>query len=49
VGDEHDYRSIYGAEKILEPGEDWRLLGTEADPVVQEAHGVRATEGAASR
>jgi hypothetical protein len=28
------YRSIRGAEKILEPGEDWRLLGTEADPVV---------------
>jgi phthalate 4,5-dioxygenase len=35
-----DYRSIRGAEKILEPGEDWRLLGTEADPVVQEALGL---------
>jgi nitrite reductase/ring-hydroxylating ferredoxin subunit len=32
-----DYRSIRGAEKILEPDEDWRLLGTDADPVVQEA------------
>jgi len=28
------------AEKILEPGEDWRLLGTDEDPVVQEAFGI---------
>jgi phenylpropionate dioxygenase-like ring-hydroxylating dioxygenase large terminal subunit len=35
-----DYRSIRGAEKILEPDEDWRLLGTDADPVVQEAFGL---------
>jgi hypothetical protein len=35
-----DFRSIRGAEKILEPGEDWRLLGTNDDPVVQEALGV---------
>jgi hypothetical protein len=32
-----DYRSIRGAEKILQPGEDWRLLGTDKDPVVHEA------------
>ncbi len=32
-----DYRSIRGAEKILEDGEDWRVLGTNEDPVVQEA------------
>ena len=32
-----DFRSIRGAEKILEPDEDWRLLGTDADPVVREA------------
>jgi len=31
-----DFQSIRGAEKILEPGEDWRLLGTDADPAVQE-------------
>ena len=37
---ERDYRSIFGAEKILEPGEDWRILGTDADPVVQEALGI---------
>jgi phthalate 4,5-dioxygenase oxygenase subunit len=30
------YRSIRSAEKILAPGEDWRLLGTERDPVVIE-------------
>lgn len=30
-----DYRSIRSAEKILEDGEDWRELGTEADPMVQ--------------
>jgi phthalate 4,5-dioxygenase len=35
-----EFRSIRGAEKILEPGEDWRLLGTDGDPVVQEATGV---------
>jgi hypothetical protein len=31
------YTSIRSAEKILEPGEDWRLLGTESDPVLQQA------------
>jgi len=35
-----DFTSIRGAEKILEPGEDWRLLGTDADPVVREALGL---------
>jgi len=35
-----DYGSIRGAEKILEPGEDWRGLGTSEDPVVREALGV---------
>jgi nitrite reductase/ring-hydroxylating ferredoxin subunit len=35
-----DFGSIRGAEKILEPGEDWRALGTDSDPVVQEAYGV---------
>ena len=37
VGAGLDFRSIRGAEKILEPGEDWRVLGTSDDPVVQEA------------
>jgi phthalate 4,5-dioxygenase oxygenase subunit len=37
VGAGLDFSSIRGAEKILEPGEDWRLLGTNADPTVQEA------------
>jgi phenylpropionate dioxygenase-like ring-hydroxylating dioxygenase large terminal subunit len=35
-----DFTAIRGAEKILEPDEDWRLLGTGADPVVQEAYGL---------
>ena len=35
-----DFRSVRGAEKILEPDEDWRILGTSADPVVQEALGL---------
>jgi phthalate 4,5-dioxygenase len=30
-----DYRSIRSAEKILEEGEDWRVLGTDDDPMVQ--------------
>jgi hypothetical protein len=33
-----DFASIRGAEKILEPDEDWRVLGTNDDPVVQEAY-----------
>jgi phenylpropionate dioxygenase-like ring-hydroxylating dioxygenase large terminal subunit len=32
-----DFRSIRGAEKILDDGEDWRVLGTNDDPVVAEA------------
>jgi hypothetical protein len=38
-----DFTSIRGAEKILEPGEDWRVLGTSDDPVVREA--LSATTG----
>ncbi|MGB6613110.1 MAG: hypothetical protein WBE95_03430, partial [Trebonia sp.] len=38
-----DFASIRGAEKILEPGEDWRDLGTDDDPVVREA--LSATTG----
>ncbi|HVB04949.1 MAG TPA: Rieske 2Fe-2S domain-containing protein [Acidimicrobiales bacterium] len=37
TGPEQDYRTIRAAEKILEVGEDWRLLGTDDDPVVREA------------
>jgi nitrite reductase/ring-hydroxylating ferredoxin subunit len=32
-----DYRSIRGAEKVLEADEDWHQVGTDDDPVVQEA------------
>jgi phthalate 4,5-dioxygenase len=42
-----DFRSIRGAEKILEEGEDWRVLGTNDDPVVQEALKTLADKGAA--
>jgi phthalate 4,5-dioxygenase oxygenase subunit len=45
VGAGLDFASIRGAEKILEPGEDWRNLGTSDDPVVQEA--FSAESGAA--
>jgi len=31
------YERIRSAEKVLEPGEDWRKLGTEADPVAVTA------------
>jgi len=37
LGGAGDFRAIRGAEKILGDGEDWRVLGTDADPVVQEA------------
>jgi phthalate 4,5-dioxygenase oxygenase subunit len=33
---DHDYREIRSAEKILEPDEDWRILGTNEDPLVKE-------------
>jgi phthalate 4,5-dioxygenase oxygenase subunit len=32
-----DFTTLRGADKILEDGEDWRYLGTNDDPVVQEA------------
>ena len=32
----YPYDSIRSAEKILAPGEDWRLLGTSADPAVAQ-------------
>jgi phthalate 4,5-dioxygenase len=34
---ERDYRTIFGAEKILEPGEDWRVLATPQDPTFAAA------------
>jgi phthalate 4,5-dioxygenase oxygenase subunit len=37
VGPEHDYQSIRVGEKVLEPGEDWRVIGTDDDPIVREA------------
>jgi len=31
-----DFRSVWGAEKVLTEEEDWRILGTDRDPTVQE-------------
>jgi phthalate 4,5-dioxygenase oxygenase subunit len=39
----HDFRNIRSAEKVLEPGENWHILGTDEDPTVQEA--MLALEG----
>jgi phthalate 4,5-dioxygenase len=39
---ERDYRGIFGAEKILESGEDWRVLATPDDPAFAEATAPRA-------
>jgi hypothetical protein len=36
VAGDLDYRSIRSAEKILEEGEDWRVLGTNDDPLVRD-------------
>lgn len=33
---DRDFRSIRAADKILDEGEDWRILGTDADPAVRE-------------
>jgi phthalate 4,5-dioxygenase oxygenase subunit len=35
-----DFQAIRGAEKILADSEDWRALGTDADPTVREALGM---------
>jgi hypothetical protein len=43
---EHDYRSIFGAEKILAPGEDWRTLATPEDPIFVEARGLANSQTA---
>ena len=40
------YKSIRSAEKILAPGEDWRILGTDEDPTVIEKLGVQSSESA---
>jgi len=40
VGADHDYRSIRVGEKVLAPGEDWKIVGSDADPIVQEALGL---------
>ncbi|MCL2396190.1 MAG: hypothetical protein FWC87_16080, partial [Acidimicrobiaceae bacterium] len=37
VSAEHDYKSIRVGEKILEPDEDWRAIGTDEDQVVKES------------
>ncbi|TCK24339.1 Rieske 2Fe-2S domain-containing protein [Pseudonocardia endophytica] len=39
-GPGHDFRSLRGTDKILEDGEDWRLLGTDDDPAIREAGAV---------
>ena len=43
-----NFTVIRGAEKILEPGENWRTLGTQDDPVVRESStattGVQVTD-----
>jgi phthalate 4,5-dioxygenase len=41
---DRDYFEVRSAEKILEPGEDWRVLGTDADPLVQEMDVYAARE-----
>ncbi|MBO0694431.1 MAG: hypothetical protein J2P58_16110, partial [Acidimicrobiaceae bacterium] len=43
VGTDHDYRSIRVGEKVLAPGEDWKVIGSNDDPIVQEALGLNPT------
>ena len=37
AGEGRDFTAIRAADKTLEEGEDWRYLGTDDDPAVQEA------------
>jgi len=39
-----DYNGFRSAEKILAPGEDWRLLGTGDDPVMQQLEPLTAAQ-----
>jgi nitrite reductase/ring-hydroxylating ferredoxin subunit len=34
---EGDFDRIYGAERVLAPGEDWRVFGTDKDPIFRTA------------
>jgi hypothetical protein len=44
------YDSIRSAEKVLAPSEDWRVLGTNDDPMVQRYEELEApVEAAGSR
>lgn len=45
LGGSGDFQAIRGAEKVLAEGEDWRVLGTDGDPTVQEALGQQAPGG----
>ena len=47
AGPGNDFTVLRGADKILEDGEDWRYLGTDEDPVVQEAEAALRREPAA--
>jgi phthalate 4,5-dioxygenase len=39
-----NYNDFRSAEKILAPDEDWRLLGTKADPVMQQLEPLAAPQ-----
>ena len=41
LGGSGDFQAIRGAEKVLADGEDWRVLGTDADPTVRETLSLR--------
>jgi hypothetical protein len=45
TGASEGYKSVRSAEKILEPGEDWRHLGTDADPYVMEMQAAEIAGG----
>jgi phthalate 4,5-dioxygenase oxygenase subunit len=47
LGTDHDFRSVRAAEKILAPDEDWRILGTDDDPIVQQSMMERQAAGEA--
>jgi hypothetical protein len=40
------YETIRSAEKVLAPGEDWRVLGTNDDPMVQRYESEQPVEAA---
>jgi hypothetical protein len=46
IDPELPYKEIRGAEKVLDAGEDWRILGTKLDPLRVKIEGMLREQAA---